>query len=402
VTAAARAGDPPAVPAAARARPGGGPHAPTPEERLFAEGYAFDFFQAVRVLERLAPERRAVAGDGPPDAEVVRFRAHLSLAFPPSALYEVVGQEGGLPPLVTVTFLGLTGPQGVLPLHYTELLLRLHRGERGAEQEALRHWLDLFNHRFTSLFYRAWQKYRFWIPYERGEYALAEPDSFTRALFSLIGLGQPPLRNRLRVSRWRGEDGGRGGRGEEVLARVEDLVLLYYGGLLAHRPRCAVSLEALLGDYFQRPVRVRQFQGQWLVLDEANQSRLGDLGGNSQLGVNAVAGERVWDVQGKVRIRVGPLPYAAFTEFLPDRAAVPRRKAFFLLVHLARLYLGPAMLFDVQLVLLAREVPACRLDGGDGIGPRLGWNTWACSGPKEHDADDAVFQGEEITDVGQG
>src|SRR5262249_10829874 len=150
--------------------------------------------------------------------------------------------------------------QGVLPIHYTELLLRLHRGEKGAEQEALRFWLDLFNHRFTSLFYRAWQKYRFYIPYERGEHALAEPDPFTRALFSLVGLGQPSLRNRLRVSRRHAEDGARGER-EEVLARVEDLVLLYYGGLLAHRPRCAASLEALLGDYFQRPVQVRQFQG---------------------------------------------------------------------------------------------------------------------------------------------
>ena len=35
---------------------------------------------------------------------------------------------------------------------------------------------------------------------------------------------------------------------ERVLARVHDLALLYYAGLLAHRPRCAVSLERMLEE----------------------------------------------------------------------------------------------------------------------------------------------------------
>ena len=39
---------------------------------------------------------------------------------------------------------------------------------KGPERNALRDWLDLFNHRIVSLFYRAWEKYRFYLPYERG------------------------------------------------------------------------------------------------------------------------------------------------------------------------------------------------------------------------------------------
>jgi type VI secretion system protein ImpH len=368
------------------------------EDQLFLEGYAFDFFQAVRILERLDPARRPVGRAGPPRVEAVRFRAHLSLSFPPSAIYEVQRPTAGLPvPAMTVTFLGLTGPSGVLPRHYTELLLRLDREAGGAERYALRAWLDLFNHRLVSLFYRTWEKYRFYVPYERGEFAAAEPDAFTRSLFSLAGLGMSPLYNRLRVSTWEETDGQ---ATERVLAGIDDLALLHYSGFLAHRPRCAVALEAMLRDYFQLPLEVRQFQGQWLQLDEANRSRLGGEGANNQLGMNLIAGERVWDVQGKIRVRLGPLRYAQFIEFLPDRSPVPQRKAFFLISHLVRLYVGPELDFDVQLVLKAEDVPACRLAEGAAGLPRLGWDTWLCSQPLSRDADEAVFEGEDVRWVG--
>jgi type VI secretion system protein ImpH len=289
--------------------------------------------------------------------------------------------------------MGLTGPSGVLPRHYTELLLRLEREGKGPEKRALRAWLDLFDHRLIALFYRAWEKYRFYIPYERGEYAAAEPDPFTRSLLSLIGMGSPAVRNRLRVV---APGDAEGLRPERVLAGVDDLALLHYSGFFAHRPRCAVALEALLQDYFALPVKVLQFQGQWLLLDPANRSRMGGVGSNNELGVNLVVGERVWDVQGKIRVRLGPLDYARFKEFLPDRAAVPARKAFFLLCHLVRLYVGPELDFDVQLVLKAEDVPACKLAAGAANGARLGWNTWIHSQPMADDADDAVFEGEEV------
>ncbi len=366
--------------------------------RLFEEGFAFDFFQAVRLLERLAPQRCPVGRAGPPQAEVVRFRAHLSLSFPPSSIYEIQPATAELPvPVMTVAFLGLTGPSGILPQHYTELLLRLERDGKGPEKSALRAWLDLFNHRLVSLFWRAWEKYRFYIRYERGEYGGQEPDPFTQMLFSLIGLGFPPLRNRLRVS-CRMETTA--DMQERTLARIDDLSLLHFSGFLAHRPRCAVSLEMLLGDYFGLAVQVRQFQGQWLALEPINQSRLGAAGGNCEMGVNLVAGDRVWDVQCKFRVRLGPLRYADFNEFLPDRSAVPARKAFFLLVHLVRLYVGPELDFDVQLVLRAEEVPECRMVSEEISGPRLGWNTWVRSQAMTRDAEDAVFEGREVTILG--
>src|SRR5690242_12468247 len=84
---------------------------PTVAERLLEEGFCFDFFQAVRILERMYPERRAVGREGPPRNEVARFRARLSLSFPPSSIYELTPPTEQLPvPLLEVAFLGLYGP----------------------------------------------------------------------------------------------------------------------------------------------------------------------------------------------------------------------------------------------------------------------------------------------------
>jgi type VI secretion system protein ImpH len=363
-------------------------------ERLLAEGYAFDFFQAVRLLEKVAPERRPVGDTGPPATEAARFRAQVSLSFPASAIHLIEPPGPHAPaPMVTVTFMGLTGPSGVLPRHYTEMLMRAIQA-RGPERFVARDWFDLFNHRLISLFYRAWTKYRFWLAYERGEYSQPNPDIFTESLYCLVGLGNRSLKKRLRVKvRPALEEPDR----QRILARVDDLVLLYYAGLLSHRPRCALSLERLLADYFQVPLRVLEFQGQWLLLDRDNQTQLGKEEGNNDLSMNVVVGERVWDIRNKIRIRLGPLSLERFASFLPDQSPVPERKDFFKLMHLVRFYVGPALSVDVQLVLQASEIPQCRMLPSGNPGPRLGWNCWLTSGPALQDSEDAVFAGVEVT-----
>jgi type VI secretion system protein ImpH len=379
--------------AAAGGRPA--PHLRAVGRRLFAVPYEFDFFQAVRVLERMLSGRKPVGRKWLPADEVVRFRAHQSVAFPPSVITELAPPDDIRPmPTMAVTFLGLTGPSGALPLHYTQLVLDLHRDVRGPERRALRDWLDLFNHRFISLFYRAWEKYRFIIPYERGEaYERREPDTFTGGMLSLVGLGGPEVRGRLRVAVPGTDDEGISR--EQVLGQVEDLNLLYYGGFFARRTRDATSLSILLNDYFGLAIEVKQFQGQWVPLEPALQTSLGSMG---TLGVDAVAGSKVWDVQGRFRLRVGPLTYREFEDFLPDRGPTSARKTLFLLSHLTRMFIGPEFDFDVQLVLKASAVPKCQMTPG-GFGARLGWNTWLISDVAAKDADDAVFEGETLTFV---
>lgn len=382
-------------------------------QRLFAEPYVFDFFQAVRLLwldkvGKLGPDAMRLR------PELARYRAHLSMSFPASAIQDLQpATDPSKPPNMVVTFLGLFGPSGILPQHYTARIIERERTRPrewekyddvfkemyDKERRALRDWLDLFNHRFVVLFQRAWEKYRFFIPQERGEGALADPDMFTLAAYSYVGLGTHGLRDRLRLTA-----PGRAGEPEVVLGRLQDLGLLRYAGLLAQQHRNPWGLRVLLAEYFGLPTEVRQFQGQWLPLEKSSQTRLGVDGGNGELGLNTVAGDRVWDVQGKFRVRLGPLRYHQFLNNLPDRSPIPARKAFFLLGQLTRLYAGPEFDFDVQLVLCAADVPPCQLTEDQATGPRLGWNCWLLNEgrPATADAEDVVFEGEAITRLGDG
>jgi type VI secretion system protein ImpH len=342
----------------------GGRTNPSLAEALFAEGYRFDFFEAVRILERLYPEREAVGQNANPSREVVRFGAHLSIEFPPSAVHEIARPaDDNAPTHMTVSFMGLTGPLGVLPRRYTELLLeRVRQKDYG-----LRDFLDLFNHRLISLFYRGWEKYRFRLGYERAAFQREADARFSRYVFGLFGMGTQGLRGRL---------------------EVDDAALLFYAGHLAQHCRSASALEGVLADYFGLPIKIVQFVGQWLPLSMANRSRLGPGGANNALAGSAVVGRRVWDQQAKFTVRIGPLTFADFAEFLPAG------RSFRPLAQLTRFFVGQQFDFEVQLVLQAADVPRCRLGAQGADAPRLGWSTWLKTTEFTHDAGDAVFSGD--------
>lgn len=324
------------------------------KDLLVNEGYRFDFFQAVRLLERLAPDREAVGRDGPPAREVARFRTKVGLAFPASEIHEIKDGAGDeSPPEVTVAFFGMTGPLGVLPQAYTELLIeRLRHRDR-----ALWEFLDLFHHRLISLFYRAWEKYRFTVGYEQDR-----SDPFTQYLFDLVGLGTAGLRGRMAVA---------------------DEGLLLWAGLIAQQPHSASALQSILRDDFGVPVTVDQFMPQWLPLEGEHRSRLGAA--NSSPGTNLVCGARVRVHQSKFRLRLGPLTYREFVSFLPTGLS------FRPITDVARFLAGLEFDFDVQLVLKAAEVPACELSSAAERPPMLGWTTWLKTGDLKQDATQVVL-----------
>jgi len=305
----------------------------------------FDFFQAVRLLHRLMPERGAIGRFVPPGREVVRFSANNSLAFPPSQVNSLEWSAEG-PARMKVNFMGLTGPMGVLPYCYTELV----RDRNRQKDSTLVEFFDMFNHRMISLFYQAWEKYRFYVAYERDE-----QDRFSRFLMSFVGLGNPGLEERQAVA---------------------DESFLFYSGLFGLQPRSAAALEQILADYFDVPVAIEQFVGVWQALDPANQCRMeASVPYSDQIGFGAIAGDEIWDRQSRARITLGPLTARQYLSFLPIG------DAWGALRGITRFFTNGGIEFEVQLVLRRDEVPPCDLRPEGEAAPLLGWFSWIKSGP---------------------
>lgn len=327
------------------------PHPKSPVGRLFAAPGKFDFFQAVRLLERLAVGTggAALGGDTAPEQEALHFRVLPALRFPEGPVAKATPGTPNGPPELTASFGGLTGPDGILPQHYTSLLITRNR----LRDTTLRDWLDLFHHRMLSLLARGWEKNR-WpavVDRRRAE-KIPGDDATTGAAFAIAGFGTPGLRDRL---------------------GLPDDAPVFYAGFLSRRPRPATGLEQILGEYFGWPVAVEQLCGQWLYLDAENKAEMPTAttsGKNTSLGRDVVIGRRVWDVQSKVRVVVGPVDAAAFRSLLPGgdaRGAVS---------EWVRLYLGPEFDAEVQVVLKPDAVPWASLEYDEADGPKLGLNTW--------------------------
>lgn len=304
---------------------------------LHKEGPQFSFFQAVRLLQQVRPDAPRVGYQGPPGKESVRLRPSLHLGFATSdveSIREVPGAGGSSRYEITTNFLGLYGSVSPLPIYYTEDLL-------SQEDESLqREFLDLFHHRLLSLFYRAWEKYRFAI-----QYAGTTDDYFSRRLLTLLGL-DPETRT--------------------ADHPVPTFRYLGLAGLLTQIPHSAASLRALLEDYFgDIPVQVHSCVGRHLPIPVDQLNRLGVE--NSTLGRDLSLGERVYDRACTFRVAMGPMELDEFMSFLPrgDRTAQ--------LHELVDHFNGDGLDYEVEISIRREAIPPLQLSSRTAL---LGWSTW--------------------------
>ena len=95
-------------------------------EQLNAQAGRFEFFQAVRLIHRLLPDREPVGRFANPAREALWFSVNNFLGFPPSQVDALDWNEDGRARM-RVNFMGLTGPMGVLPYNYTDLIRERNR-----------------------------------------------------------------------------------------------------------------------------------------------------------------------------------------------------------------------------------------------------------------------------------
>ncbi len=322
---------------------------------LHDDACSFEFFQAVALLQRIMGDRRPVGHFSSPEDEAVHFHVNPRLGFPASEVQELQFHENA-PADMMVNFMGLTGPQGVLPYVYSELILeRLRAKDRG-----LAAFFDIFNHRAISLFYRAWQRTRFPV-----NYAAGTRDYFSQYLRDILGIGTQGLHDR---------------------QAIEDEALMHYVSLVAMQSRSAVALEQMLADYFGVPIAVEQFTGAWYTLDVPTQCAMNEKDSMStQVGAGAVVGDAVWDRQGRVRIRIGPIGLERYDDFLPGGTANAALRS------ITKFFSNGCVDFEAQLVLDRKEVPAVELDLDAKHPARLGWVSWAKTTPMNVDPDETIL-----------
>lgn len=328
-------------------------------DQLNNEAYRFDFFQAVRLLERSAalhPEQRSQGGEPVPRTQprhTVRFTGRPQLSFQAAdidLIRPLDAEEHDEPQWeMVVNFMGLTGSQGVMPYYLSEIVLRELRNKN----PALKDFLDLFNHRAIALYYRAWHKYQLPACFEEARQQRQQGnDLFTDALLSLAGLGSKELAHRLPIA---------------------DDALAGFAGLLS-RPICtADGLRGMIKQYFGIETRIQQFQGQWQALPDDVQSRLpgpmAPRGLNNILGRNTLLGASSYQIQNKFTVAIDELTYRQFMDIAPGSRKLEALKAF---IHFS---VGSELDFDIEVTLSDREVPPAQLSNQPDYQPLLGWNT---------------------------
>jgi type VI secretion system protein ImpH len=295
----------------------------------------------------LVPTRGPLGDKTNPLGEVVRFRASRKTRRIEYEVEEIEQPRDDGPYRMTVTLLGLFGPQRVLPSFIEDLLDE----EERQRKSALRDFLDIFHHRFLTLDYCGWEKLQFPFTYERALSAASrDPKANSEA-------GSDPLI-------------------EHVLSRVgltppEGIApesLIFYAPLLTLQTRSASALEQILSNLFGVTVRVAPFEGR--TAPEGQEDSL-------------LHGEPTPGLLMSFRLIVGPiLTLARYVFFLPGHEGLRA------LVRWTRMFVGQRLSFDVQLVLDASTVPYPILAADDAevvppepSGEALGYPgflDWAC------------------------
>jgi type VI secretion system protein ImpH len=335
-------------------------------DRLIAQPYRFNFFQAVRLLDLWL--RRNGAAHGKTLDGVLRFKNSVSLNFPASQIEAIslipdpadssTPEQSTREPYwirqvrLTPAFMGFLGGNGVLPYDYTATIaaqIALDKNEAG------RAFFDSFSHRSMLLFYRAWANSRIECRdagHDEGR------DSFLGIQLALAGGQRTPA----------GDDG----LPDEAPAR--------YAALIRHRPLQASMLAGVLSEYFAVPARCQPLVGAWAGLDSASRTVLGVQ--NNVLGRGLMLGSRYWRRGAMLRVWLGPLKRADFDSFLPGGSAVKALKAM-----LSQFAL-PTVAFEVCPILRAADVRRATLNGDT----RLGHGAILVTAPKAPDHESASYR----------
>lgn len=325
-------------------------------EQIREEPWRFDFFSVMRRMERSYTDRPRIGDSASRREEYVVLGQDPYMDFPASNLSKFE-RETTSRFRVLVKFLGLLGPQGALPLATTEESYGWHL----MRDDAFPRFLDLLNHRFLQLFFRAWSDAR-----PIGQHDRPDVDRFAAYVGSMIGIGSPPYRDR---------------------DSLPDAAKLAFSGLMAPQAKSASRLRSLASGLFKVEVEIEEFVGSRLTIERGERTRLGRK--NSGLGADVLVGASVYSVQDKFRIRIFVPSMGEYVKYLPSGGRCEP------LADLVFFYIGEQLEWEVELAIPAGAVEPMRLSRFG----QLGWTSWVSPNWTETDRayrSDARFHPAEI------
>lgn len=255
-----------------------------------------NFFQFCYLLEKVSGNH----SDGL--HRNIRFRRVKSLAFPAGEIAKVDTESSAIPSVYT-TFLGLYGVDSILPEYF---LNDIATGKEGSG--SLAEFLDIFNHRISSLFYQAWKKYRYPFQFLNGG-----KDKTSLTLLHLLGQSLK-------------ENSG------DLVQPLLDSKILGLLGVFHQRTRTADGVKSIV-NYISpfSEVKVSEFQPQWINVE--SDLKLGK--GTLKLdGGSAVVGKRMKDCSHLIHIDITPSSYQDMLDLLPKKNLHQQ------LLGLLKIYLG--------------------------------------------------------------
>ncbi len=330
-------------------------------QQVRAQPWRFDFLWLLRTIDRARaqtdPKAPRLGRAHTIRHDPVRLTQEAHLVFSPVSIGGVDPPAGERPPRIRIRNFGLVGPNGPMPTFLIEHICR--RAAQG--DHAWQAFLNVIQHRLITLFYRAWAMHS---PVAQEDRPWDNP--LVRDLLCLLGLAEID----------EGDD-----------APIDPRLLVFFSGRIVPSPGSAESLEAVLSGSFGVSAKVISFQGEWMDIPPECHLKLGDSPDTGLLGQTTVVGERIWSVQQRFRVRLGPMGLADYERFLPrgESGTLASLRAW------VRLIAGLGLAWDLQLVLRKEDAPGVRL----GAGACLGWTTWMSSDRPERDLDDLVIAGSE-------
>jgi type VI secretion system protein ImpH len=297
------------------------------------EPWRFDFYSVLRRIERSYADRPRIGDSASLRDDYVALGQDPYMDFPASNLSKFERHADGRYQIL-VKFLGLLGPQGALPLATTEEAYSWNL----MRDDAFPRFLDILNHRFLQLFFRAWSDAR-----PIGQHDRPDMDRFVTYVGAMIGIGSGPFQD---------------------LDSVPDAGKMAFAGLMGPASKSGSRLRSLVSGMFGVEVEIDEFVGSRLVFEESERTRIGQ--NNCGLGTDLLVGASVYSVQDKFRVRLFVQSMAEYVTYLPSGGRCEP------LADLVFFYIGGQLEWEVELAIPAGAIQPTRLSQFG----QLGWTSW--------------------------